>query len=88
MEAQSKVGENWYLSYIMDLNEEEKRKGKTQEVGKAVFYTGSKKFILIDCPGHQKYIINMIQGATQSDVACLVVSARDGEFEDGFSPEG
>jgi len=37
LEAKEKKRESWYLAYIMDINEEEKAKGKTVEVGKALF---------------------------------------------------
>jgi len=37
LEAKDKKRESWYLAYIMDINEEEKAKGKTVEVGKALF---------------------------------------------------
>ena len=43
---------------------------------------------MLDCPGHMNYITNMIRGATQADVACLVISARPGEFEAGFEKSG
>lgn len=34
-EAKEKNRESWWLAYVMDVNEEEKAKGKTVEVGRA-----------------------------------------------------
>ena len=76
------------MAYIMDENEEERAKGKTVEVGKAYFQTKSKRFTILDAPGHKNYVPNMIQGAAQADIAALVISARDGEFEAGFQKGG
>ena len=87
-EAKDKDRESWYLAYIMDLNEEERAKGKTVEVGRATFETKKKRFTILDCPGHEKYLPNMLAGAAQADVAALVISAKPGEFESGFEKNG
>lgn len=88
IEAKENNRESWYLAYIMDQGEEERAKGKTVEVGKAFFQTKNKRFTIIDAPGHKNYVPNMIQGTSQADVGCLVISAKEGEFESGFEKNG
>lgn len=87
-EAKEKGRESWIWAYVMDINEEERDKGKTVEVGKASFDLEKKRYIILDCPGHKNYVPNMIAAAAQADVAALVVSAKSGEFEAGFERGG
>ena len=58
------------------------------ECGKGHFETSKKRFTIIDAPGHKNYVPNMLSGASQADIAILVISARKGEFETGFERGG
>lgn len=55
-EAEKMGRAGWWAAYIMDLNEEEREKGKTVEIGRANFVTSKKRFTILDCPGHKNYV--------------------------------
>jgi peptide chain release factor subunit 3 len=86
--AKTNNRESWFIAYITDENEEEREKGKTVEVGKAFFNTPTKRYTILDAPGHASYVPNMLLGACQADFAGLVISAKNGEFESGFEGDG
>ncbi|KAI8799439.1 P-loop containing nucleoside triphosphate hydrolase protein [Cladochytrium replicatum] len=87
-EAREEGKESWYLSWVMDLNDEERSKGKTVEYGRGFFETEKRRFTVLDAPGHKLYVPSMLGGAAQADVGVLVLSARRGEFETGFERGG
>lgn len=61
-----------------DTHPEEKRRGITIDLGFASFTEGSHQFALIDAPGHQKYIGNLLAGVSGIDVGLLVVAVDQG----------
>jgi len=75
---------SWSYAYIMDTREDEQAKGITVESAYASFETNKRRYTIIDSPGHRDYLTNMIEGASQGDIAVLMLSARATEFEDGF----
>ena len=56
----------------------ERDQGITIDVAYRFFETPRRRFILADAPGHEQYTRNMVTGASQSDVAVLLVDARKG----------
>ncbi len=56
---------------------EEKRRGITIELGFAELELGEFRLGIVDVPGHERFVRNMLAGATGVDVALLVVAADD-----------
>jgi len=61
-----------------DSHPEEKRRGITIDLGFATFTHGADQFALIDAPGHQKYIGNLLAGVSAVDIGLLVVACDQG----------
>jgi len=62
-----------------DRLKEEKERGLTIDIGYAELVLGSgAKVGIIDVPGHEKFVRNMVAGATGIDFVILVVAADDG----------
>jgi selenocysteine-specific elongation factor len=56
---------------------EEKARGITIDIGFAHLDLGDFRLGIVDVPGHERFIKNMLAGATGIDLALLVVSARE-----------
>lgn len=74
------------LAMFTDGLTEERERGITIDVAYRYFSTPTHKFILADCPGHAEYTRNMATGASNSDIALILVDPNyvleHGKLED------
>ncbi len=62
-----------------DRLKEEKERGITIELGFAhIELPGGKRVGIVDVPGHEKFVKNMVAGATGIDLVALVIAADEG----------
>ena len=66
------------LSLLMDGLKAEREQGITIDVAYRYFSTSRRKFIIADCPGHEQYTRNMATGASNCDLAIILIDARHG----------
>ena len=69
------------LSLLTDGLRAEREQGITIDVAYRYFATPKRSFIIADCPGHIQYTRNMITGASNVDLAIVLVDARTGIVE-------
>jgi sulfate adenylyltransferase subunit 1 len=69
------------LSLITDGLKSEREQGITIDVAYRYFETSKRKFIIADTPGHIQYTRNMVTGASTSNLALILVDARNGLIE-------
>ena len=56
----------------------EREQGITIDVAYRYFSTSKRKFIIADTPGHEQYTRNMATGASNCDLAIILIDARHG----------
>lgn len=66
------------LSLMTDGLAAEREQGITIDVAYRYFDTKKKRIIIADVPGHEQYTRNMVTGASNADVALVLVDAKNG----------
>jgi len=72
------TGERVDLALLVDGLQSEREQGITIDVAYRYFSTDKRKFIIADTPGHEQYTRNMVTGASNCDVAIILIDARAG----------
>src|SRR3712207_2952665 len=72
------TGEDIDFALLVDGLEDERQQGITIDVAYRFFTTDKRSFIVADTPGHEQYTRNMATGASNSDLAIILVDARKG----------
>ena len=72
------TGEDIDFALLVDGLEAEREQGITIDVAYRFFSTEKRKFIVADTPGHEQYTRNMATGASNSDLAIILIDARKG----------
>ncbi|KQX42497.1 adenylyltransferase [Devosia sp. Root436] len=66
------------FSLLVDGLAAEREQGITIDVAYRFFSTDKRKFIVADTPGHEQYTRNMATGASNADLALVLIDARKG----------
>jgi sulfate adenylyltransferase subunit 1 len=69
------------LALLTDGLRSEREQGITIDVAYRYFQTAERKFIIVDAPGHIQYTRNMVTGASNCQLAIVLIDARHGVVE-------
>jgi bifunctional enzyme CysN/CysC len=69
------------LALLTDGLRAEREQGITIDVAYRYFATPARSFVIADCPGHVQYTRNMVTGASNVDLAIVLVDVRHGIVE-------
>lgn len=66
------------FALLVDGLAAEREQGITIDVAYRYFATSARHYVVADTPGHEQYTRNMVTGASNADVAVVLVDARKG----------
>jgi bifunctional enzyme CysN/CysC len=66
---------------LMDALQAERNQNVTIDTAQIWFRTRKRQYVLIDTPGHEEFLKNMITGAASADAALLLIDAHEGVQE-------
>jgi bifunctional enzyme CysN/CysC len=77
-ERHGTAGEDMDFALLLDGLEAEREQGITIDVAYRFFSTPRRSFIVADTPGHEQFTRNMATGASNAELAVILVDARKG----------
>src|SRR5450432_1074639 len=72
------TGDDIDFALLVDGLEAEREQGITIDVAYRFFATPKRSFIVADTPGHEQYTRNMATGASNAELAIILIDARNG----------
>src|SRR4051812_4411827 len=72
------TGERLDFALLVDGLQAEREQGITIDVAYRFFATQRRRFVVADTPGHVQYTRNMATGASNADLAVVLIDARKG----------
>jgi sulfate adenylyltransferase subunit 1 len=72
------TGDKVDLALLVDGLQSEREQGITIDVAYRYYSTDKRKFIIADTPGHEQYTRNMVTGASNCELAIILIDARGG----------
>lgn len=74
-------GRPFEYAFVLDALSEEQEQNITIDTTQIQFRSARRDYVIIDAPGHQEFLKNMITGAASADAAVVVIAADEGVRE-------
>jgi bifunctional enzyme CysN/CysC len=74
-------GQPFEYAFVLDALSEEQEQNITIDTTQIQFRSAQRDYVIIDAPGHQEFLKNMITGAANADAAVVVIAADEGVRE-------
>jgi bifunctional enzyme CysN/CysC len=74
-------GQAFEYAFVLDALSEEQEQNITIDTTQIQFRSARRNYVIIDAPGHQEFLKNMITGAASADAGVVVIAADEGVRE-------
>jgi bifunctional enzyme CysN/CysC len=74
-------GQQFEYAFVLDALAEEQQQNITIDTTQIHFRTAARSYVIIDAPGHEEFLKNMITGAASAEAAIIVIAADEGARE-------
>ena len=84
--AKARGEEDKIFAYLLDRRPDERERGLSIDIKHIGFEYKERRYMLVDNPGHENYVMNLITGACQVEIGILVIAAN--EYEKALEKTG